>query len=402
MKRRALILGLIALASVARMSAAQGKGGGTNSTKVDAVTGINIVLLDRGDGTPMAPQITWNAIDKATYQVQRSKAGDSCCNNASASGLTAASWQDSPLPSSGAYVYRVTATLRSGQVVGLAQFPYTAPTTSAPAPAPAPSQPALLPSGRYRISIRSIEVVTPTTDDATMRDGVGDEIYAAGVVARVDRNTGVKLGATVVRSKEYGDIGNNGSTYPNRIRAGTASPDGGLNGGSSVGQPGTPGAETFPFVLWEGTLTGGGEAVVVLPSVWERDTADFIWRDYSSNWMSSSAPLLGSQLLKNLYSSNTLTPVVASAETGAIQQGVTGPIYGNYVIGSTWVSGADRMIGMVNGNGLPIYSERILVLTRENLDGMVVGGVADLNVSLNENITGGGLYTVILRIERIG
>jgi hypothetical protein len=386
MKTKALILGLIALASVAEISSAQGKGGGANTSKPDSVTGIIIAVLDPGGSA--IPRITWNAIDKATYQVQRSKVGDSCCTNASPVGLTTNAWQDSPPPSSGTYVYRVIATVRTGQLVGQAQMSYTAPAAT----------------GRYRLSVSAVRVVTPTIpDDPTMVDGVGDEIYVAGIVLRVDRNTAAKLGATVVKSKEYGDIGNNGSTYPNRIRAGTASPYGGLNGGSSVGDPGTPGAETFPFVLWEGSLTDGGEAVVVLPSVWERDTSDFVWRDYSGSWTTNTAPLLGSQLLRNQYSSTTLTPVVAPLETGAVQQGVTGAMYGAYYIGLDWLSGADRMIGMVTSGGTnPVYQERIVVLTREKLAGMVVGGTTDLQIPLNENIQGGGLYTLILRVQRIG
>jgi hypothetical protein len=383
MKTKALILGLLALASVAEISSAQAKGAGTAS-KVDSVTGIFIVLLDPG-GSPI-PRVTWNSIDKATFQVQRSKVGDTCCNNASPAGLTVTSWQDSPLPSSGTYIYRVIATLRSGQVSGQSQLSYTAPAKG----------------GRYRISMTAIRVVTPTTDDATMHDGVGDEVYAAAVIARVDRATGAKLGASVVKSKEYGDIGDAGIPFANRIRAGTASPSGGLNGGSSIGDPGTAGAETFPFVLWEGALTNGGEAVVVFPSIWERDTADFVYRDYTSNWMTASAPILGSPLLQNQYSSTSLAPVVAIPETGGVQQGVTGPIYGNYYIGLTWLSGVDRMIGMAAGTGNPIYSEHIVVLTSEKLAGLVVGGTTDLQIPFNDSIPGGGLYTVILRVERTG
>lgn len=383
MKSKALILGFITLASAAEISSAQAKGGGNNASKPDSVTGILIVFEPTGSGIS---RVTWNSMDKATFQVQRSKVGDTCCTAISPAGLTANSWQDTRLPSSGTYVYRVIATLRSGQVAGEGRISYTAPTVS----------------GRYRISMRSIQVVTPTTDDPTQADGVGDEIYAAAAVVRVDRPTGAKLGATVVRSKEYGDVGNSGSTYPNRIRAGSASPFGGLTGGNSVGDPGTPGAETFPFVLWEGDLTDGGEAVVVFPSIWERDTDDFVWKDYSANWASATAPILGSQLLQSQYSSTTLTPVVAIAETGAVQQGVTGPIYGTYAIGTTWLAGADRMIGMVTGSGNPLYSERIVVLTREKLAALAVGGTADLQIPLSENIPAGGSYVMILRVERIG
>lgn len=384
MKTKALILCLVALASAAETSVAQGKGGAGGSNKADSVTGITIVVLDPGGAA--IPQITWNSIDKATFQVQRSKVGDTCCTSSSPAGLTSTSWQDSRLPSSGTYTYRVIATLRTGQVSGQAQMSYTAPAAS----------------GRYRLTVRSIQVVTPTSDDPTQADGVGDEIYVGGIVVRADRATGAKLGTTVVKSKEYGDIGNNGSTYPNRIRAGTASPDGGLNGGSSIGMPGTPGAETFPLVLWEGSLTPGGEAVVVFPSIWERDTDDVLWRDYSGNWMSASAPILGSPLLQSQYSSTTLMAVVATPETGQVQQGVTGPVYGNYYISNNWLSGVDRMLGLSTGGSYPIYSERIVVLTGEKMAGMVVGGISDLQISLNENDSQRAIYTMVLRVERIG
>jgi hypothetical protein len=126
MKASALILGFIALVAVAEESSAQGgkKGGGT--TKPTEVVGVTI--FPRGTGVA----VEWEPIEKATYQVQRSKADDpGCCNNSSPAGLMATSWEDSSLPFSGTYVYRVTATLRSGQVVGTTQYVYTAPPTPA-------------------------------------------------------------------------------------------------------------------------------------------------------------------------------------------------------------------------------------------------------------------------------
>jgi len=384
MKTKALILGLIALAWVPENSSAQG-GKGAGGTRVDSVSGIVVSPPAGGAG----PTVKWNAIDKATFQVQRSKTGDTCCNYSSQAGMTTTSWQDAPLPSSGTYLYRVIATLRTGQVAGTAQFVY-----AAPAPPAA--------SSRYRVTVRSIQVVTPTADEPSQKDGVGDEVYAAAVVARADRNTGAKLGASVVKSKEYGDIGSNGIPFPNRIRAGTASAEGGLNGGSSIGTPGTPGAETFPILLWEGSLSDGGEAVVVFPSIWERDTVDVSWSEYSLNWMNSPAPILASQLLRDAYSSTALAPIVARVETGAVQQGVTGPVYGNYVVSSDRLSGFDRMIGTSSSDGTPIYSERMVVLTREKLTGLVVGGFSDLQIQLNENDTQHAGYTMILRVERIG
>ena len=382
MKIKAFFLGLAALASLAESSSGQGKGAGA-TTKPDSVTGVFVVLLDPG-GSPV-PRVTWNSIDKATFQVQRSKVGDTCCNAASPAGLTANFWQDSPLPSSGTYIYRVIATLRSGQVVGQTQLSYTAP----------------MRSGRYRVTIRAIQVDRPTIDDASGADGVGDEIYAAAVVVRADRS-GTKIGATVVKSKEYGDIGN-GSTWPNRVRAGTASPSGGLAAGNRLGDSGTPGAETFPIAVWEGQLADGGEAVVIFPSIWERDTDDARWQSYSANWVSNSAPILNSPLLLNQYSSTVLTPVVATIETGAVGD-ITAPIYGAFNTPfADWLgSPVDRMIGIMPANGTFAYPEHIVVVTREKLAGLAVGGTADLQIPLSEIIPPGGSYTMILRVERIG
>lgn len=381
MKTKALILGFAAVAAVAEVTSAQGKGGASGSTKVDAVTGITVTVLDPGGSA--IPQVTWNSIDKATFQVQRSKAGDTCCDNASPPGLTTNSWQDSRLPSSGVYVYRVIATLRSGQVVGATQFPYTAP----------------MASGRYRATVRAVLVTRPTIEDPSGPDGMGDEIYVTGVAVRADRR-GTKLGATVVQSKEYGDTGN-GSQWPNRIRAGSASATGGMAAGNRLGDPGTPGGEGFPFLLWEGDLADGGEAVVLVPSLWERDTDGSSLRNYTSNWMSNPAPLLSSQLLLNELNSTTLSPVVATIATGTVGP-LAGPVYGAYYIPGEWMgSPIDRMIGIEPTAGALAYPEHIVVLTREKLAGLAVGGTADLQIPLNEIIPPGGSYIMILRVERV-
>jgi len=85
-----------------------------------------------------------------------------------------------------------------------------------------------------------------------------------------------------------------------------------------------------------------------------------------------------------------------------VQQGVTGPIYGNYMMGTTWLSGVDRMIGLVpSNNGSIIYSERMVVLTREKLAALAAGANTVLQIPLVENIPPGGSYTMILQIDRI-
>ena len=117
-------------------------------------------------------------------------------------------------------------------------------------------------------------------------------------------------------------------------------------------------------------------------------------------WTNNPAPILGLPLLVSQYSSTALTPVVATPETGQLQQGPSGSIYGNYYIGTTWLSGVDRMIGIAAGASYPIYSERIVVLTHEKLAALAAGAYAVLQVPLNENIPPGGSYVMLLQIDR--
>jgi len=438
MNRRALMLGLIAFAVTAANASAQGGGKGGGASKVDSVTGIVVTA-----GSP-GPVVKWNAIDKATFQVQRSKSGDPCCNNSSVAGLTTASWQDAALPSSGTYIYKVTATLNSGQVVGQVQYSYTAPTSgtvtaviAAPPPAtmlvaPAPPPASVigvvttttttatgmvttLVTGRYRVTVTGVQVGRQTVDDPIDRDGKADEIYAANVIIRVNRTTGSRNAAPIfVKSREYGDIGT--GQWPLRIRAGTALPSGGIIGGNAVpigfipsSPAGAPSGETFPFTLWEGSLTDQGEAVVLIPSLWERDIDDVAFKNYTGNWLSNRTPFLESDYMKNQYSSTALMATVGPADAGTFALAAAGttftqPIYGVYAWPAlSLTSPVDRPIGLGTIYGALGYQERVIVLTREKLASLAVGASTDLQIPLIEAGLGtDGIYTVFVRIERIG
>ena len=76
------------------------------------------------------PVVTWTAAPNATgYIVSRSKIDDlNCCNITSGRTFTATSpWQDAPLPTSGTYVYKVTASTPAGSVIAEAQFGFRMP-----------------------------------------------------------------------------------------------------------------------------------------------------------------------------------------------------------------------------------------------------------------------------------
>ena len=102
-------------------------------------------------------------------------------------------------------------------------------------------------------------------------------MYGGFTMLHYDRKTGNVLDRDLRRTKVLGDI--NG--FPDRLRAGTASRGGGLRAGDSYpdagharfrGQNGAePNSQTFPFKVWEGTLTDGADAAIILPTMWEQD-----------------------------------------------------------------------------------------------------------------------------------
>jgi hypothetical protein len=161
--------------------------------------------------------------------------------------------------------------------------------------------------------------------------------------------------------------------------------------------------------MWQGTLTDGGEAIVLFWSVWERDIDDVQYKNYTNNWMNNRAPVLESQLLKNQYSSTTLVPIMGPTDAATFGLAAAGttytmPNYGVFAIPAmSLMAPVDRMIGMQSIYGALGYPERILVVTREKLANLSVGGFTDLQVPLIEAAVGtDGVYTVYIRVERIG
>src|SRR5262249_9220509 len=98
--------------------------------------------------------------------------------------------------------------------------------------------------------------------------------FAAASVEVLNRrnNLAVLQAASIVRSPVHGDT----SKGAGRVKAGSAGPTGGLVAGDVIpaGQnPAsttlTPSSNTFPFLLWQGPLTDGTDAVVVRPTLWD-------------------------------------------------------------------------------------------------------------------------------------
>jgi hypothetical protein len=171
------------------------------------------------------------------------------------------------------------------------------PPANAPTPTNAPA------SNRYRVVATGFRVLHQTKDDFFSRDGHGDEVYGGFMTFHYDRNTSKLVDQSLRRTNVIGEHGYDGLGFGDRlirgvggamdllttgadpavksarIKGGTATPDGGFAQNDvfpAVADPSktygaAPTNNTFPFLVWEGPLTDGQDAVVILPSMWEFD-----------------------------------------------------------------------------------------------------------------------------------
>ena len=170
------------------------------------------------------------------------------------------------------------------------------PPANAPPPTNAPA------SNRYRVVATGFRVLHQTKDDFFSRDGHGDEVYGGFMTFHYDRGTSKLVDQNLRRTNVIGEHGFDGLGFGDRlvqgvgtildkvtgvdiavknsrIKGGTATQNGGFAQNDvfpAVADPSksygaAPTDNTFPFLVWEGPLTDGKDAVVILPSLWEFD-----------------------------------------------------------------------------------------------------------------------------------
>ncbi len=170
------------------------------------------------------------------------------------------------------------------------------------APAPPPATPPPAASNHYRVIATGFRVLHQTKDDFLSRDGHGDEVYGGFMTFHYDRTTSRLVDQSLRRTNVIGERGLDGLSFGDRlinsggsvldlatgvdaavknsrIQGGTATQGGGLNQNDvfpAVADPSqtygvAPTNNTFPFLVWEGTLTNAKDALVILPSLWEFD-----------------------------------------------------------------------------------------------------------------------------------
>jgi hypothetical protein len=270
--------------------------------------------------------------------------------------------------------------------VSLAAAPTAAPATLAPAAAPPPATPV---SGRYRVVANGFSVVHESFDDFLSRDGKYDEVYGGFIVFHYDRQTGNLLDRDLRRTKVLGDVNN----FPDRLRAGTASGTGGLRAGDSYpdagharfrGQDGgQPNEQTFPFKVWEGTLTDGRDAAVIMPSIWEQDNDASPYDLWHQSEVTSASQIWFDAAVQKAVKQTALGVI---APPGSITPNIT-PTFGAdaaaasgffAAMGQPWVGALfagsrDRPIGMSSSGVLPTLPRRAIVLTREIVEAALNG-----------------------------
>jgi hypothetical protein len=274
-------------------------------------------------------------------------------------------------------------------------------------------------TGRYRLTLTGFMAAKATADDPRDYDGARDEVYAAAAFVRWDRVKNTVLQRGVMRTREYGDVGNAGQRG-SRIQAGSATATGGIwtgKGNDVVPKEFDPrgstlppaAADQFPLLIWEGELTDGLDAVLVVPSLWESDLQSKSYENYQSNWKISPVGLLSTPLVQKQLTVPALAVVTVSATPGmsvgkALTTVFTGGLSGSFAISGMLTSAnVDRPIGLSPAGDAAIYQERLAVVTREKLSALTPGAGITVAVPFTEPVDGalGGSYTLYLRVERI-
>ena len=272
-------------------------------------------------------------------------------------------------------------------------------------------------SGRYRVVIQGISVAKETVDQD--RDGKKDEIYIGAAFVLWDRRDGHLISVPdVIRTIEYGDIGGKNS---GRIQAGTASRQGGLWGGNggdyapsgftsaSVSTAGAS-AGQLPMLVFEGGLSDSVEALLVAPSIWESDANPTGFNSYSNTWKTGGVgKLIQSPAVQNQLASTSLmsltVPVDPTFQTAVVVGNIFAPMLGGFLMEMSALSSTqmDRPIGLNEYQNVDQYQDRVMVVTREKLKSLPVGGGVQLAIPFPEPFNNrlNGLYQLFVRVERV-
>jgi hypothetical protein len=355
---------------------------------------------------PGQVQLSWQPVSGASYYVLLGPGLPG--GGAKVSGAT--TFMATAVPS-GSQEWAVASYYDPGPVsTAAAAFPrvtlnVTAPIVSGTAPPIVPT------TSRYRVVATGFRVVKETYDDQFDRDGLRNEVYAAFSMFHFQSGSEYQLlDRDLRRTQVHGDV----LRFPGRVRAGSASTTGGLRTGDAF--PSDPtiriGAlsdQSFPFSVWEGSLTDETDFAIIYPTLWESSGSEASYDDWFANLL-FNAPAMWSGVKESLGAS-TITSFASAGPTGPVRSAVdaklasmaTG-IAGLYS-GLLEFSPRDRPIGLVGGR-LPGDG---LLLTRRGIEGSLTGvGAGSSRISLSIPFVDDpvwpkllGSYILYLQVERM-
>lgn len=255
-------------------------------------------------------------------------------------------------------------------------------------------------SSSFRVTLNGYRVDRQTRDDALERDGVGDEVSLVLDLATVDSSGRFE-------PRRWGNIFSSlmGQQPRNEIRAGTGSDRGGLITGDGFPtatpwrrltpvNPGIP-----PNILFDGELTQGANAALIIPTIWEWDNNGPL-RGTFADALERDRPAITSTVSRLISSSLPATPdsYVLPGSSLGIGNTVT---LGHGPLGLGQVD--DRPIGMRALDGNYGFTPQVLVLT---YDGARVLARADFGfgrgvipVRYQDDRSLEGDYTLFIHVE---
>jgi len=212
--------------------------------------------------------------------------------------------------------------------------------------------------GRFRVTITGFVAVEQTWDDSLQRDGKDDEVFLLTETRLIQATDNVPsvIEQTSARSLVMGDT--NGFQPEDRIRAGQASEDGGIQSGNKVGTTGTrlgePRENRIPMRVWEGEIQDN-MSVLIVPTIWEWDGAPSALEQLVGNL------LVPVNIIAGAFDGAAMMPDRrrdSSSDNNLFVSRFSEMLTARDVVGSSEVqeqtvvgTQADRPIGMTKGNG---------------------------------------------------
>jgi hypothetical protein len=255
-------------------------------------------------------------------------------------------------------------------------------------------------SGNFKVTLNGYKVDRQTRDDMFERDGVGDEVTLVLNLATIDSS-----GRFV--PQRWGNIFSSfmGQQPRNEIRAGSGTERGGLVTGDGFPtatpwrrltpiNPGIP-----PNILFEGELTQGVNAALVIPTIWESDNTGALRGTFASS-VERDRPAITSAVTRMITSSIPAVPGSYLMPGSSLGIGNTVTL-GTGPLGLGQVD--DRPIGMTAMGGGFGFTPQAMVLT---YDGARVLARADFGfgrgvipVRYQDDRRLEGDYTLFIQVE---